>query len=118
MIRLYCAGHHGTAGGVCPTCGELLDYARGRLDRCPYGEAKPACNQCPIHCYQPARRERMREVMRYAGPRMLLRHPWLALVHLWKERVRRRPAGPPPRRAPVPGGRPESARRAAPIRID
>jgi hypothetical protein len=27
-------------------------------------------------------RERVREVMRYAGPRMLLHHPWLAICHL------------------------------------
>jgi len=41
------------------------------------------------------------EVMRTAGPRMAWRHPWLSIVHLWKERFRRaprrgrRPAPPP-----------------------
>jgi hypothetical protein len=28
----------------------------------------------------------MQIMMRYAGPRMILRHPWLALVHMSKER--------------------------------
>jgi hypothetical protein len=91
MMRIYCAGHHGTADGLCASCDSLLSYSHQRLDRCPYGEEKPACNQCPIHCYQPARREAMRGVMRAAGPRMLWRHPWLAIVHLWKERVRKAP---------------------------
>jgi len=91
MVRLYCAEQHRSAGGLCESCEALLDYSHQRLDRCPYGEHKPACNQCPIHCYQPARREAMRDVMRLAGPRMLLRHPWLAIVHLWKERTRKVP---------------------------
>jgi hypothetical protein len=93
MLRLYCdERHHPAGGGLCPSCLDLLGYAHQRLDRCPYGEAKPACNPCPIHCYQPARREAMREVMRRSGPRMLFRHPWLALVHLWKEWTRKAPA--------------------------
>jgi hypothetical protein len=91
MVRLYCAEHHGQHDGLCVSCRDLLSYSHQRLDRCPYGEEKPACNQCPIHCYQPARREAMREVMRASGPRMLFRHPWLAIVHLWKERTRKAP---------------------------
>lgn len=35
----------------------------------------------------------MREVMRFAGPRMLARHPWLAIMHLIDDR---RPAPPLP----------------------
>ena len=82
MIRIYCRDHHGTAGTLCPECAELLEYAGKRLRVCPFHENKPVCNRCPVHCYAPARRERVREVMRYAGPRMLLRHPWLATLHL------------------------------------
>jgi hypothetical protein len=91
MVRIFCADRHGTAEGLCESCEALLAYSHQRLDRCPYGEEKPACNQCPIHCYQPARRVAMREVMRTAGPKMLVRHPWLAIVHFWKERVRKAP---------------------------
>jgi Nitrous oxide-stimulated promoter len=100
MVRLYCADHHHHENGLCPACRDLLDYSLQRLDRCPYGEAKPACRECPVHCYQPARRDAMREVMREAGPKMLLSHPWLALVHLWKERVHRTPPRPAARRRP------------------
>ena len=60
----------------------LLAYARVRLDKCRYGTEKPTCANCPTHCYKPAMRERVREVMRYSGPRMLRKHPVLAVAHL------------------------------------
>jgi Nitrous oxide-stimulated promoter len=87
MIALYCRDHHGTrasdAGdGLCPECSELLSYARVRLDRCRYGAEKPTCSNCETHCYKPVMRERVREVMRYSGPRMLKKHPVLAVAHL------------------------------------
>lgn len=91
MVRIYCAEHHPDARGVCTECGTLLAYSHARLDGCPYGADKPTCKACPIHCYKPAQRESMRTVMRFAGPRMLWRHPWLAIVHLWKERFRKAP---------------------------
>jgi hypothetical protein len=83
MVRLYCRGTHGTGpAGICPDCTGLLTYALDRLSRCPYQEDKPTCAKCPIHCYRPAQREKIRSAMRYAGPRMLLHHPLLALMHL------------------------------------
>lgn len=82
MIRLYCRDHHGRQGELCPECSELWDYALARLDRCPFQENKPTCAKCPVHCYQPDMREKVRVVMRYAGPRMLRRHPALAVLHL------------------------------------
>jgi predicted amidophosphoribosyltransferase len=96
MISLFCRESHGTMKGeLCPACRELLTYARTRLDKCPYREDKPTCVQCPIHCYKPAMREQIREVMRYAGPRMLRRHPILAIRHLLDGRktVTRPPKG-------------------------
>ncbi len=95
MIRLYCRDHHGD-GVPCPDCAELAAYARARLDRCPFQEGKTTCAHCPVHCYKPGMRERVRRVMRYAGPRMLLRHPVLALLHLWDGR-RKQPVRPPER---------------------
>jgi predicted amidophosphoribosyltransferase len=84
MVEIACHGMHGTAEGqLCPSCDALLEYALARLDRCPFQEAKPTCAKCPIHCYRPAQRAQIRAVMRYAGPRMLLHHPMLALYHLW-----------------------------------
>lgn len=83
MVGLYCRDHHAPTGpGPCPQCAGFLDYAARRLDKCPYGVDKPTCANCPIHCYKQAPREFAREVMRYAGPRMLTRHPWLAVMHL------------------------------------
>ena len=94
MVRIYCAGHHDAAGVPCATCAALQRYSHARLDACPYGVDKPTCRECPIHCYRPPEREAMREVMRFAGPRMMLRHPWLSVVHLWKERFHRTPRRP------------------------
>lgn len=86
MVGVYCRGHHGRP--LCDACMELLQYALCRLERCPFGPSKPTCARCPIHCYKPALREQVKAVMRYAGPRMIYRHPWLAVRHwldaLWK----------------------------------
>jgi hypothetical protein len=81
MVRCYCQDKHGAAEVLCPECQGLLDYAWVRLERCRFGVEKPVCVKCPVHCYQPARREQVRAVMRYAGPRMLWRHPILSLRH-------------------------------------
>ncbi|MGR5381923.1 nitrous oxide-stimulated promoter family protein [Vibrio harveyi] len=86
MVEVYCKDHHGTKGELCGECRELLEYAEVRLDRCPYGEDKPTCNKCPTHCYKPEPKEQMRLVMRYSGPRMLLKHPILAIRHLVHEK--------------------------------
>lgn len=64
----------------------LYDYALNRLERCIFGEAKPACRRCPVHCYQPAKREEMKSIMRWAGPGMLWRHPLLTIQHLIDDR--------------------------------
>ncbi len=82
MIGIYCQGQHGTGNGLCPDCRALQDYAWRRLEKCPFQEGKTTCSKCPIHCYRLEMRESIRRVMRYAGPRMLLRHPVLALWHL------------------------------------
>ena len=83
MIAIYCRKHHGSAS-LRVECNALLDYAYKRIDHCVYGEHKPACNSCPIHCYAPAKREKIRDVMRFSGKLMPLRHPYLSVVHLLK----------------------------------
>lgn len=94
MLRIHCRDHHAAAGdGLCDRCATLQAYARKRLALCPYGPEKPTCVNCPIHCYGRRQREEMRDVMQYAGPRMLLRHPLLAIAHLVDGR---RPAPPRP----------------------
>jgi hypothetical protein len=89
MARIYCSHQHGNAaGGLCPDCESLLQYAQRRLEKCPYGAAKPTCANCPIHCYKPAQREAARAIMGFAGPRMPWRHPVRAFTHLC-DRLRR-----------------------------
>ena len=88
MIGLRCRRlHRPPSGALCPDCGRLRDYARERLARCPHGEGKPVCSRCSIHCYRPERREEIRRVMRFAGPRMLFVHPLLAIGHLAAARL-------------------------------
>jgi len=82
MLQIYCSDQHASTDGLCSECAEMLAYAEQRLANCPYQEQKPTCANCPIHCYRKEMREQMRVVMRYAGPRMLLRHPFLAIAHL------------------------------------
>jgi hypothetical protein len=88
MVGCYCEGHHDTKAILCPECRELLDYAAVRLGRCRFGVEKPVCVKCPVHCYQRARREQVKAVMRYAGPRMLWQHPMLSLRH-WLDGFRK-----------------------------
>jgi len=82
MVRITCRDQHGAEHGLCEPCQALLDYALERLDKCPFQADKPTCAKCPIHCYRPSRREEIRAVMGYAGPRMMWQHPLLALSHL------------------------------------
>ncbi len=89
MILLYCRKKHGSRDALCAGCRAINEYAMARLDRCPFRERKPTCAKCRVHCYKEPQRSQIRDIMRFAGPRMLLRHPILAIGHL---RDRRRPA--------------------------
>ncbi len=90
MVRIFCRDRHATASGLCAECQEFLNYADVRLERCRFGEDKPTCANCPVHCYQRERREQARVVMRYAGPRMMWEHPVMSLRH-WLDGYRKAP---------------------------
>ncbi|MCP4593416.1 MAG: nitrous oxide-stimulated promoter family protein, partial [bacterium] len=45
---------------------------------------KGPCSKCEVHCYKPQMRARVQAVMRYAGPRMMTRHPVMGLRHVVK----------------------------------
>lgn len=81
MIRLYCHKRLGLKE-IPAEYKELMEYAFRRLDGCKYGEKKSACKRCPTHCYKLAMREMIREVMRWAGPRMIIYSPMAAIRHL------------------------------------
>lgn len=86
MLRIYCQGHHGTEKELCTDCRKLLDYAHRRLDHCKFGEKKSTCGKCKTHCYKPDMREKIIEVMKYSGPRMIFIHPVAAVRHLLDSR--------------------------------
>jgi len=91
MVACYCHGLHHTEGAsVCKECEEFLVYASIRLQRCRFGDEKPTCAKCPVHCYGAQRREQVRTIMMYAGPRMLCRHPIMSLFH-WIDSFRHTP---------------------------
>jgi hypothetical protein len=83
MIDLYCRNH--PRSGSDGVDGEALKaYAFARLDRCRFGDRKPSCKSCPVHCYRPKEKEEIRTVMRWAGPRIFFYHPISTLRHLLK----------------------------------
>lgn len=89
MIHIYCRSKHGN-DTLCYECVELKNYAFSRLEHCPYGCNKPTCNTCPIHCYRREMKARIKEVMRFSGPRMLFVHPIETLKHFRKAHKRKR----------------------------
>jgi hypothetical protein len=91
MVRVFCRDRHHTASGLCAECQPFLDYASVRLERCRFGPEKPTCAKCPVHCYQRERREQVRVIMRYAGPRMLWERPLMTLRH-WLDGIRKAPS--------------------------
>lgn len=81
MIQIYCKKKHG-GETLCPECAALDAYARSRSDKCPFMETKTFCSSCKVHCYKPDMREKIKEVMRFSGPRMIFYHPIMAIRHL------------------------------------
>ena len=82
MIQIYCRARHQPAAELCAECEELRAYALRRIERCAFQPDKPTCGKCPVHCYRPDMRARIRAVMRYAGPRMQTVDPIAAVRHL------------------------------------
>lgn len=81
MVMLYCRQQHNDPI-PCVECKNLIDYSHVKLDMCTFGDLKPACSKCSVHCYKPGMRKIIREVMRYSGPRMIYNHPFIAVKYL------------------------------------
>ena len=90
MIALYCKKQHHTKHGLCAACAALDAYARQRSEKCPFMETKTFCSNCSVHCYKPVMREKIRAVMRFAGPRMILYHPVAAIRHMVESQKEKR----------------------------
>lgn len=84
MIGLYCRKKHKSKKDeLCQECKDLSEYCHYRLSLCPWKEEeKPFCSNCPIHCYKPEYKQKIREVMRFSGPRMIFHRPILAIKHI------------------------------------
>lgn len=89
FTAIWCRAHHGQTAPpaainpelaalglgryrLCDDCREFLLYACTRRIKCPL-DPKPACKHCHIHCYRAGHREKVREIMRFSGKRLLLR---------------------------------------------
>jgi hypothetical protein len=81
MVELYCRKNH-HCSTVCVNCNSLLTYSIKRLNKCKFGNSKPACKDCSVHCYYREMREEIRKVMRFSGPRMIWYHPFEAIKYL------------------------------------
>lgn len=90
FIQIYCRNKHADADKalpelkgfdlekigaksvpICRACEKLLTHAFVKRAHCPFNP-KPACKHCETHCYQPTYRQRIREVMRYSGKKLVL----------------------------------------------
>lgn len=94
LIQLYCHDKHKgrskNAKNMCSECQALDTYAQSRIRQCPFMTSKTFCSNCNVHCYDPEEREAIRQVMRYAGPRLLLKRPILVIHHMWLEFLEKR----------------------------
>lgn len=83
MIHIFCRDHHKPEPGcLCRDCIEIRNYAEKRLLHCPFQANKPTCGNCTVHCYKNDMRVSVKEIMRYAGPKMIFTHPVMAVRHL------------------------------------
>ncbi len=99
FVAVYCKHHHGeaareafTVGGidvsatslgkrkVCSDCRGVLRHAVAKRARCPL-LPKPTCRVCPVHCYAPKMREKIRRVMAFSGRHLMLRGHLHLLFH-------------------------------------
>lgn len=92
MIDIYCKKKH-KCKYLCDECRGLKEYVHLRLSKCPFGENKTFCSNCKIHCYKPFYREKIKEVMRFSGPRMILYHPILAVKHVIENKKEKKKYG-------------------------
>lgn len=92
MGRIFCSAHHDgakDAAGLCPACRSTVDATLERAASCPFGH-EGNCQDCAVRCQRGEARDRIREIMRYAAPRMTLRHPLMTFDYLRRKASARR----------------------------
>lgn len=83
MINIYCRKKHGSKNELCEECKELLEYANKRLTLCKFGDEKTTCSKCPIHCYKKDMKAKVKEVMKFSGPRLIIYNPIELIRHMF-----------------------------------
>ena len=89
---IFCKAHHSgekDSRGLCPSCRETIETTLMRAAACPYGH-ESNCQDCTTHCQRGEAQERIREIMRYASPRMALRHPFMTAEYLYRKAAKRK----------------------------
>ena len=85
MIKMYCHNKHKTKkNNLCYECANLYSFVESKRNKCPFGDDKVFCANCKIDCYRSnaLMREKIREVMRYSSPRLILKRPIMCFRHL------------------------------------
>ena len=87
MIAIYCRKNHRDlydrrTKKLCPECEQIAKYSVERSEHCPHIKEKTFCSNCTTHCYSPQMRDKIKKIMRFSGPRIILYHPVLAIWHL------------------------------------
>src|SRR6056297_90918 len=80
MVHIYCRGNH-SKNSPCSECMEVINYGLNKIDSCIYGINKPFCSKCTIHCYEENMKKKVKDIMRYSGPRIIFYHPIISLKH-------------------------------------
>lgn len=83
MINIYCKKKHKNKDELCDECQELLEYAHKRLTYCKFGDKKSTCAKCPIHCYKKDMKFKVKQVMRFSGPRLIIYNPIELIRHMF-----------------------------------
>lgn len=81
MVKLYCRKNH-KERELCDECREVLNYSLKRIDHCRFMETKTFCSNCKSPCYSPKMKEKIKQIMKFSGPRMLFYHPLLVIYHI------------------------------------
>ena len=76
MVKLYCKRE------LCDECKEVLNYSLKRIDNCKFMETKTFCSNCKAPCYSPKMKEKVKQIMKFSGPRILFHHPLLVISHM------------------------------------
>ena len=82
MVKMYCKKVHKSVSTPCEMCQTCLEYALSRVKNCPRKSYRGLCKGCTIHCFKDEYREEIKKIMRFSGPRMMVKHPILALWHI------------------------------------